>query len=133
MGTVEEAQMPQNDDRTLGTLVRVGARPPVAPLVTPLVKGRRATTLVGLARPAGKLAGLLVLEVLKHPRARRSAVRLARSLVARLADRRSGDLATAQLNARRVTVAGESRARVVLVRRVETAIVVFSSEQPPDE
>jgi hypothetical protein len=50
--------MPHSDDRTLGTLARGGARPPV----TPLVMGRRATTLVGLARPAGKLAGLLVLE-----------------------------------------------------------------------
>jgi hypothetical protein len=129
MRTVEEAQMPHSDDRTLGTLERVGARPPV----TPLVMGRRATTLVGLARPAGKLAGLLVLEVLQHPRARRSAVRLARSLVGRLADRRSGGLATARLNARRVTVAEESRAGGVLVRRVETAIVVFSSEQSPDE
>jgi hypothetical protein len=116
--------MSPGHDATSRALEHVGARL--------LVKPGRATTLVALARPAGELAGLLALEVLLHPRARTSVSRLARSLVRRIADRRPGGPATAQLTARRVRVAEESPGGV-LVRRVETAIVVFSSEQAPVE
>jgi hypothetical protein len=118
--------MSPGHDATSRALEHVGARL--------LVKPRRATTLVALARPAGELAGLLALEVLLHPRARTSVSRLARSLVQWIADRRPGGPATAQLTARRVRVAqAEESSGGVLVRRVETAIVVFSSEQGPVE
>jgi hypothetical protein len=118
---VEEEEMARVDDAASSALERVGAGLPV--------KRRPAITVAALARPAGRIAGLLMLEVLQNPRARTSALRLARSLAIRLADRRSDGPAT-ELTVRRVIAVEESVAGRVLVRRVETAIVVLGSKKP---
>jgi hypothetical protein len=117
--------MARRDDTTPHALERVSGRR--------LLKPRQPTTLAALARPAGKLAGLLVLEVLQNPRARSAALQLASSLLGRLASRHPGDRATARLTARSGTIAAQSQASGVLVRRVETAIIVLRSEQSPAE
>jgi hypothetical protein len=46
---------------------------------------RRRTTLAAVARPAGEVVGLLLVEVLHSPRARAAALGLARSLMRWLA------------------------------------------------
>jgi hypothetical protein len=81
--------------------------------------------LVTVARPAGEVAAVLLVEVLRSPRARSAARRLGRALARRVA---GGWLPSARvgvsMTAWRVTVVEESRvgAAGVLVRHVETAV-----------
>jgi hypothetical protein len=84
---------------------------------------RPRTTLAAVARPAGEVAGLLLVEVLGSPRARAAALGLARSLTRRLAGRRPLSSAGVEVTARRVTVVQDADTSV-LVHRVETALVV---------
>jgi hypothetical protein len=84
---------------------------------------RRRTALAAVARPAGEVAGLLLVEVLRSPRARAAALGLARSLARRLAGRRPPASARAEVTTRRVTVVKDADTSV-LVHRVETALVV---------
>jgi hypothetical protein len=84
---------------------------------------RRRTTLAVVARPAGEVAGLLLVEVLRSPRARAAALGLARSLAGWLAGRRPPASAGVEVTARRVTVVQDAGTSV-LVHRVETALVV---------
>ncbi len=90
-----------------------------ATLATP----RRRTALAGVGRPAAEVAGLLLVEVLRSPRARAAALGLARSLARWLAGRRSPASARAEVTARRIMVVKESDTSV-LVHRVEMALVV---------
>jgi hypothetical protein len=87
---------------------------------------RRRTTLAALARPAGEVAGLLLVEVLRSPRARAAALGLARSLAGWLAGRRPPASAGVEVTTGRVTVVKDA-ATSVLVYRVETALVVRTS------
>jgi hypothetical protein len=84
---------------------------------------RRRTTLAAVARPAGEVAGLLLVEVLGSPRARAAALGLARSLAHWLAGRRPDASAGVEVTTRQVTVARHADTSV-LVHRVETALVV---------
>ena len=84
---------------------------------------RRRTTLAAVARPAGEVAGLLLVEVLGSPRARAAALGLARSLARWLAGRRPPASAGVEVTTRRVTVMQDADTSV-LVYRVETALVV---------
>ena len=84
---------------------------------------RRMPALAAVARPAGQVAGLLLVEVLRNPRARAAALSLARSLARRLASRRPPASAHAEVTTRRVTVVQDTDTSV-LVHRVETALVV---------
>ena len=74
---------------------------------------RRRGTLAELARPVGALAGLVLVDVLRNPRARAAALDLAGSLLDRLAGARPP--------ARPGPAAKGSGG--VLVRRVDTAII----------
>jgi hypothetical protein len=101
---------------------------------------RRRTTLAAVARPAAEVAGLLLVEVLRSPRARAAALSLARSLAGWLAGRRSPASAGVEVTTRRVTVVQHADTSM-LVHRVETALVVRTpgvargwpadEEQPP--
>ncbi len=84
---------------------------------------RRRTALAAVARPAGEVAGLLLVEVLRHPRARAAALGRVRSLAGWLAGRRQPAPAGVEVAARRVTVVQDAGTGV-LVHRVETALVV---------
>ena len=84
---------------------------------------RRRTALVAVARPAGQVAGLLLVEVLRSPRARAAALDLARSLARWLAGRRPNAAAGVEVTTGRVTVVRDADTSV-LVHRVETALVV---------
>ena len=84
---------------------------------------RPRTTLAAVARPAGEVAGLLLVEVLGSPRARAAALDLARSLARWLAGRRPPTSASVEVTTRQVTVASHA-ATSVLVHRVETRLVV---------
>jgi hypothetical protein len=84
---------------------------------------RRRTALVAVARPAGQVAGLLLVEVLRSPRARAAALDLARSLARWLAGRRPNAAAGVEVTTGRVTVVRDADTGV-LVHRVETALVV---------
>ena len=86
---------------------------------------RRRTTLAAVARPAGEVAGLLLVEVLGSPRARAAALGLARSLARWLAGRRPPALADVEVTTRRVTVMKDADTSV-LVHRVETALIVLT-------
>jgi hypothetical protein len=88
------------------------------------------TTLAAVARPAGQVAGLLLVEVLRSPRTRAAALSLARSLARRLASRRPPVSAGAEVTTRRVTVVQDADTSV-LVHRVETALVVRTSGVAP--
>ena len=90
---------------------------------------RRSTALAAVARPAGGGAGLLLLEVLRSPRARAAAFGLARSLARRLGGRRPPASARAEVTTRRVTVVQDSNTGV-LVGRVEAALVVRTPGGP---
>jgi hypothetical protein len=83
------------------------------------------TTLAAVARPAGEVAGLLLVEVLRSPRARAAALGLARSLARRLAGRRSPPSAPAVVTTGRVTVMKDADTSV-LVHHAETALVVLT-------
>lgn len=65
---------------------------------------RRKTALAAVARPAAEVAGLLLVEVLGNPRARATALGLARSLAGWLAGRRPPASAGVEVTTRRVTV-----------------------------
>jgi hypothetical protein len=91
---------------------------------------RRMTTLAAVARPAGQVAGLLLVEVMRSPRARAAALSLARSLARRLASRRPPASAHAQVTTRRITVVQDAGVSV-LVHRVETALVVRTPAVAP--
>jgi hypothetical protein len=69
---VDEEPMVHSDDATGGSLQVVSPAPPIA--------RRRVPTLAALAKPAGQLAGFLLVEVLSSPRGRPVALGLARSL-----------------------------------------------------
>jgi hypothetical protein len=88
-----------------------------------LATARRRTALAGVARPAAEVAGLLLVEVLRSPRARAVALSLARSLAGWLAGRRPAASAGVEVTARQVTVVQHTDTGVV-VHRVETALVV---------
>jgi hypothetical protein len=90
---------------------------------------RRRTALAAVARPAAEVAGLLLVEVLRSPRARAAALGLARSLARRLAGRRPPASAGVEVTTRRVTVVKDADASV-LVQRVETALVLHTREWP---
>jgi hypothetical protein len=91
---------------------------------------RRLTTLAAAARPAGEVAGLLLVEVLRSPRARAVAFGLARSLTHWLAGRRPPQPSgRAQVTAGRVTVVQGTNTGL-LVHYVETALVVRAREWP---
>jgi hypothetical protein len=85
--------------------------------------------LAAVARPAGEVAGLLLVEVLCSPRARAASLDLARSLARWLAGRRPPALARAEVTTRRVMVVKDTGTSV-LVHRVETALVVLTREWP---
>jgi hypothetical protein len=90
-------------------LVPTGARRPAA------------GSLAALARPVGALAGLVLADVLRNPRARAAALDLAGSLLGRLAGARP-----AGRPPRPAQASGG-----VLVRRVDTAIIVVRRPVPP--
>jgi hypothetical protein len=91
---------------------------------------RRRTAVAALARPAAEVAGLLLVEVLRSPRARAAALDLARSLAGWLADRRPPASAGVEVTTGRVTVVQDADTTGVLVHRVETALVVRTREWP---
>jgi hypothetical protein len=129
MPLFEEELMAYSDDDPRGALELARAAVPVA--------RRRVAVLAAVARPAGEVAALLLVEVLGRPRARAAALALARSLARRVAGRRP--LASAGVGvsatAWRVTVVEECvvAGAGLLVRRVETALVVPNREQAPPE
>jgi hypothetical protein len=117
----EEEPMVDGDGPTRGALEL--ARP-----ATPAT-ARRMTALAALARPAGEVAGLLLVEVLRSPRARAAALGLARSMARWLAGKRSPASAGAEVPTGRPTVVKNADSSV-LVHHVETALVVFTRERP---
>jgi hypothetical protein len=84
---------------------------------------RRRIALAAVARPAAEVAGLLLVEVLRSPRARAAALDLARSLAGWLAGRRRNASAGVGVTVGRVTVVQDAGTSI-LVHRVETALVV---------
>jgi hypothetical protein len=90
---------------------------------TTLATARRRTALAAVARPTAELAGLLLVEVLRSPRARATALSLARSLARWLAGRRCPASGGVEVSTRRVTVVQHADTSV-LVHRVEAALVV---------
>jgi hypothetical protein len=86
-------------------------------------RARRTTALAAAARPAAQIAGLLLVEVLRSPRARAAALGLARSLVGWLAGRRPPASAAVEVTTRQITVVQHADTSV-LVHRVEAALVV---------
>ena len=84
---------------------------------------RRRTTLAAVARPAAEVAGLLLVEALRSPRARAVALGLARSLAGWLTGRRPAASAGVEVATRQVTVVQDANTSV-LVHRVETRLVV---------
>jgi hypothetical protein len=90
---------------------------------------RRRTTLAAVTRPAAKVAGLLLVEVLGSPRARAGAGSLARSLTGWLAGRRPRASAGVQVTTRQVTVVQHADTSL-LVHRVEAALVVRTPAVP---
>jgi hypothetical protein len=127
MPLVEEEPMAHGDGGSRGVLELARSATPVA--------RREVAALAAAARPAGEVAALLLVEILRSPRARAAALGLARSLARRVAGRRAlpaarvGGSATAW----RVTVVEECgvSAAGVLVRRVETALALPDRERPP--
>jgi hypothetical protein len=119
----EEEPMVDRADPTGGALeLARSAAPAPAP---------RRTALAAVARPAGEVAGLLLVEVLGSPRARAAALDLARSLARWLAGRRPPASARAKVTTRRVTVVKDAGTSV-LVHRIEMALVV-QVDSPPDD
>jgi hypothetical protein len=99
----------------------------------PVARGRMAA-LATVARPAAEVAALVLVEVLRSPRARAAALGLGRSLARRVAGGRL-PLARAEVATTgwQVTVVEQSRvgATGVLVRRVEAALTLPNRAQPP--
>jgi hypothetical protein len=94
--------------------------------------GAAEAPLAAVARPAGEVAGLLLVEVLGSPRARAASLDLTRSLAPWLAGRRPPASTRAEVTTRRVTVVQDAGISV-LVHRVETALVVLTREWPADD
>jgi hypothetical protein len=113
--------MAHTDDPTSGAIELARSATPAT--------ARRMIALAAVARPVGGVAGLLLVEVLRSPRARAAALGLARSLAHWLAGRRPPALARAQVTARRVTVVKDADTGV-LVHHVETALVLLTRERP---
>ena len=114
--------MAHTDDPTGGALELTRSATPAT--------ARRMSTLAAVARPAGEVAGLLLLEVLRSPRARVAAFGLARSLARQLAGRRPpSPSGRAQVTAGQVTVVQDADTGV-LVHHVETALLVRTRERP---
>jgi hypothetical protein len=113
----------------IATMPRGGSLQVVSP--APPIARRRVPTLAALAKPAGQVAGLLLVEVLSSPRGRAVALGLARSLGHRVAGGRSSVSARARVftTAWRVTVVEESDVVAVLVRRVETPVPDWKRSQ----
>jgi hypothetical protein len=88
-----------------------------------LATAQRRTALAAVARPAAEVAGLLVVEVLRSPRARAAALSLARSLARWLAASRPPGSAGVQVTTRQVRVVAYADTGM-LVHRVEAALVV---------
>jgi hypothetical protein len=88
-----------------------------------LATARPRIALAAVARPAAEVAALLLVEVLRSPRARAAALGLARSLARWLASRRPPAWAGVEVTTRQVTVVQDADTSV-LVHRVETALVV---------
>jgi hypothetical protein len=118
----EEEPMVDRADPTEGGALELARSAAPAP-------ARRRTALAAVARPAGEVAGLLLVEVLRCPRARAAALGLARSLARWLAGRRPPASARAEVTTRRVTVVKDAGTSV-LVHRVETALVVLPRNWP---
>jgi len=95
---------------------------------TPATAWRR-TALAAVAKPVAEVAGLLLMEVLRRPRARAAALGLARSLARWLASRCPPTSAGVEVTTGRVTVVKDAGTSV-LVHRVETALVVRTQEWP---
>jgi hypothetical protein len=91
----EEEPMVDSADPTGGGALELARSAAPAP-------ARRRTALAAVARPAGEVAGLLLVEVLRSPRA--AALGLARSLARWLAGRRPPASAGVEVTTRRVTV-----------------------------
>jgi hypothetical protein len=101
---------------------------------------RWRTALAAVARPAAEVTGLLLVEVLRSPRARAATRSLARSLASWLAGRRPPASAGVEVTTGRVMVVKDADTSV-LVHHVETALVVRTlgvargwpadDEQPP--
>jgi hypothetical protein len=114
----EEEPMVDRADPTGGALELARSAAP-AP-------ARRITALAALARPAGEVARLLLVEVLGSPRAWATALGLARWL----AGRRPPTSASVEMTTRQVTVARHADSSV-LVHRVETTLVVCAPWERP--
>jgi hypothetical protein len=127
MPLLEEEPMAQSDGNPGGALELPRPATPVAT--------RRIATLAAVARPAGEVAALLLVEVLRSPRARAAALGLARSLARKVAGRRALPSARVGLSvtAWRLTVVEECDmgAAGVLVRRVERALALPDRAEPP--
>jgi hypothetical protein len=111
----EEEAMVDGADPTEGALELARSGTPAT--------ARRRTAVAAAVRPAAEVAGLLLVEVLRSPRARAAALDLARSLAGWLAGRRRDASAGVEVITRRITVVQEPGTSV-LVHRVETALVV---------
>jgi hypothetical protein len=114
----EEEPMVDRADPTGGALELARSATPAT--------ARRRTALAAVARPAGEVAGLLLVEVLCRPRAWAVALGLARSLAGWLASRRPNASAGVEVATGRVTV-GQDADTSILVHRVEAALVVRTS------
>jgi hypothetical protein len=127
MPLAEEEPMAHGDGGPRGVLELARSATPVA--------RRRGAALAAVARPAGEVAALLLVEILRSPRARAAALGLARSLARRVAGRRAPPSAPVGVSATawQVTVVEERGvgAAGVLVRRVETALALPNRERPP--
>jgi hypothetical protein len=121
MALSREEPMVRSDDSTARALE-------LARSATPATAQRR-TALAAVAKPAAEVAGLLLMEVLRSPRARAAALGLARSLARWLASRRPPASAGVQVTTRQITVVQDADTSV-LVHRVETALVVRTLEEP---
>jgi hypothetical protein len=113
--------MAHTDDPTSGAMELARSATPA--------RARRMPALAAVARPAGEVAGLLLVEVLRSPRARAAALDLLRSLADWLAARRPPASIRAQVTAGRVTVVKDADTSV-LVHHLETALVVRTQEWP---
>jgi hypothetical protein len=126
MPLIEEEPMAHGDGGSRGVLELARSATPVA--------RQRVAALATVARPAGEVVALLLVEVLRSPRARAAAVGLARSLARRVAGRRLPSAGVGvSTTAWRVTVVEECGvgAAGVLVHRVETALTLPNRAQPP--
>jgi hypothetical protein len=114
----EEEPMADRADPTDGGALELARSAAPAP-------ARHRTALAAVARPAGEVAGLLLVEVLCSPRARAASLDLARSLARWLAGRRPPASAGVEVTTRQVMMVQDAGTSV-LVHRVETTLVVLT-------